>query len=305
MRLATGLAVCAVALAACGSPGPSATDRATVVASTNVYGSIATAVAGGRAEVTSLITDPAADPHSYESTPADALRVGRARVVVLNGAGYDPFMGRLVEAVGGQHAVVDVAEVAAAAGTAHALGESGEPNEHLWYSLPTVRLITDRLAADLGAADPGAAPTYATNARDLDGALDGLTRKVEAIAAAHRGTRVAVTEPLPGYLIEQAGLVDATPTEFSEAVEEDTDPPPAVVQQTLALFTGPQKVRALIVNAQTQTPVTDQVRRAAEAAGVPVVEMTETLPAGVGDYVSWMGAQIDSLAAALDRGPTP
>ncbi len=125
--------------------------------------------------------------------------------------------------------------------------------------------------------------------------------KAEAIGRAHPGARVAVTEPVPGYLIESAGLVDATPPEFAEAVEEDTDPPAAVVAQTLALF-GPDPVRALIVNAQTETPTTDQVRQAAQTGGVPIVEVSETLPAGSGDYLSWMGGQVDALAAALDKG---
>ena len=112
---------------------------------------------------------------------------------------------------------------------------------------------------------------------------------------------MAVTEPVPGYLIEAAGLVDATPPEFAEAIEEDTDPPAAV----LAADPGavrPDPVQALIVNAQTETPTTDQVRQAAQTDGVPIVEVTETLPAGATDYLSWMGGQIDALAAALDRG---
>jgi zinc/manganese transport system substrate-binding protein len=72
-----------------------------------------------------------------------------------------------------------------------------------------------------------------------------------------------------------------------------------VLQETLTLFSG-DPVRALVVNAQTETPSTDQVRETAQTAGVPVVEVTETLPEGTTDYVSWMGAQIDALADALD-----
>ena len=105
---------------------------------------------------------------------------------------------------------------------------------------------------------------------------------------------------MPGYLIESAGLVDATPPEFAKAVEEDTDPPAAVVAQTLQLF-GSDPVRALIVNAQTETPTTDQVRQAAQTGGVPIVEVSETLPAGSVDYLSWMGGQVDALATALDK----
>jgi zinc/manganese transport system substrate-binding protein len=85
-------------------------------------------------------------------------------------------------------------------------------------------------------------------------------------------------------------------------VEEDTDPPVAVIQETLTLF-GNDPVRALVVNAQTATPTTDQVRNAAQTAGVPVVEMTETLPEGTTDYLEWMAAQIDALAGALNQSP--
>src|SRR5690606_19351710 len=104
-------------------------------------------------------------------------------------------------------------------------------------------------------------------------------------------------EPVPGYLVDAAGLVNATPEEYSEAVEEDSDPPAAVLQETLDLFTG-DPVRALILNTQTRTPTTEQVERAAQTAGVPVVDVSETLPEGQTDYVTWMGGQIDALAAA-------
>jgi zinc/manganese transport system substrate-binding protein len=105
---------------------------------------------------------------------------------------------------------------------------------------------------------------------------------------------------VPLYLTDAAGLVDATPPEFSEAVENDTDPPAAVVATTLALFAA-DPVRALLVNAQTRTPVTDQVEQAARAAGVPIVEVGETLPLGTSDYVEWITRQLDGLSDALDR----
>jgi zinc/manganese transport system substrate-binding protein len=287
-------------LAGCGSdaaaPPPAAPADGTipVVASTNVYGSIADAVGGTHVSVSSLVSDPAADPHSFESTPADAAAVAGATLVVHNGGGYDDWMSEVVAGAGGTPTVIDVSEL-----TGQAAG--GEFNEHVWYSLPTVRQLADRIAGDLAAADPAHAAEFTANAEAFAGRVDELQARAQAIGAAHPGARVMVTEPVPGYLIQTAGLVDVTPPEFSEAVEEDTDPPAAVVQQTLdALAT--QQVRALIVNAQTVTPTTEQVRQAAQTDGVPVVEVTETLPAGTTDYTSWMGAQIDALAAALQKG---
>jgi zinc/manganese transport system substrate-binding protein len=305
---AAAAALSVLALAACGSSGsgeqaaaPAGDAPIDVVTSTNVYGSIAQSVGGDRVTVESLIHDPAADPHSYESTPADAARVAAARVVVFNGGGYDDFMPRLVEAGGGDPTLLDVAEIS---GLVPPNGAGEEPatfNEHFWYSLPTVQTVATRLAADLGAADPADAAEFTANAEAFNARVGELLTRAQAIGAAHPGARVAVTEPVPGYLIQSAGLTDVTPPAFTEAVEEDTDPPAAVLQETLALFSG-DPVRALVLNDQTQTPTTDQVQQAAQTAGVPVVDVSETLPAGTTDYVSWMGGQIDALAGALNNG---
>jgi zinc/manganese transport system substrate-binding protein len=293
-------AALAASLAACGSgvPGAAADGKPMIIASTDVYGAIAQAVGGDLVTVTSLIDDPAADPHSYESTPADAAAVARAAIVVANGGGYDDFVQRLVESSGGHPTVIDVV---ALSGLEPPGAESAEFNEHVWYSLPTVQKLAGQLATDLGAADPADAARYTANAQAFSGRIDGLVADTAAIAAAHSGTRVAITEPVPGYLLAAAGLTDVTPPEFTEAIEEDTDPPAAALAATLQLFGPPQPVAALVLNSQTTTPTTDQVRAAAQTGGVPVVEVTETLPPGATDYADWMGAQIDALAAALNR----
>ena len=343
IALVAGLAV---TLTACGGgdPAPAAapTDDAqpVVVTSTDVYGAVARAVGGDLVTVTSLIDDPAADPHSYESTPADAAAMAGAQLVVFNGGGYDAFIPPLIDASGADPAVIDVVELSgleAAAGAAeaaepaaeaegghgHAEGEEahgheegaeegteegteehghehGALNEHVWYSLPTMQQLATRLATDLGALDPDDAAAYTANAEQFSAQIDELITKAEAVAAAHPGARIAVTEPVPGYLLETAGLTDVTPPAFTEAVEEDTDPPAAALAETLALF-GPDPVAVLVANPQTATPSTDQVRAAAQTGGVPIVEFTETLPEGTTDYPSWMGAQIDALAGALDQ----
>jgi zinc/manganese transport system substrate-binding protein len=305
------VALATLTLAGCGAgstPAPAAPSGdapLTVVTSTNVYGSIAQAVGGNRITVTSLINDPAADPHSYESTPADAAKVAGANVVLYNGGGYDDFMQRLVQSAGGKPTVIDVTQLSGlappdASGGAAPAAEASF-NEHFWYSLPTVQKVATQLATDLGAADPAGAAQFTSNAQAFNAKVADLLTKEQAIGAAHPGARVAITEPVPGYLIEAAGLQDVTPPEFTEAIEEDTDPPAAVLQETLALFTG-DPVRALILNAQTETPTTSQVEQAAQTAGVPVVKVSETLPAGVNDYISWMGSEIDAVANALNGG---
>ena len=123
-------------------------------------------------------------------------------------------------------------------------------------------------------------------------------QKTEAtLAEEHAGTGVAITEPVPLYLLDAAGLVNRTPEEFSEAVEEGSDVPPAVLEQTLALFGG-RTVGLLAYNEQASGPQTELVLKAAKDNGVPVVGMTETLPAGL-DYVGWMQGNLDAVGSAL------
>jgi len=289
--LRAGAALVAVLMvAACGSPSPPPAGPS-VVASTDVYGAVASAVGGDTAAVTSLIRSADADPHEYEPTPADTLAVSRATVFVANGGGYDDFATKLYDAASNKPVNVVV--------TALSGFETDAPdfNEHVWYDLPTVKKLADYLATSLGAADQPNANRYLDNAKKFDAQVDGLMTKVAAIKAKHAGVEVAITEPVPGYLLDAAGLVVVTPPEFSEAVEEGTDPPAAVVTANNATFA---EAKVLVENAQTTGPITTQAEQAAAANRVPVVKVTETLPEGVTDYVVWMNGQVDALAAALD-----
>jgi zinc/manganese transport system substrate-binding protein len=290
--LRAGAVLAAVAvLAACGSTPAPTPAGPSVVASTDVYGAIAKAVGGDTVQVTSLIRSAAADPHEYEPTPADTLAVSRATVFVSNGGGYDDFAGKLLDAASAKPISV-VATALSGYDT-----DAPDFNEHVWYDLPTMKKLADYLATALGAADQPSANRYLDNAKKFDAQVDGLMAKVAAIKAKHADAKVAITEPVPGYLLAAAGLVVVTSPEFSEAVEEGTDPPAAVVTANNATFT---EAKVLVENAQTTGPTSTQAEQAAAANGVPVVKVTETLPDGVTDYVVWMSGQVDALAAALD-----
>ncbi|MFT5223527.1 MAG: zinc/manganese transport system substrate-binding protein [Glaciecola sp.] len=292
----------ALALTGCAageSPPVETNDaRITIVASTSVYGDIAATVGGDRVTVTSIIDSPTSHPGEYEPTPSDAAAVAAAQLVLVNGGGYDPFLPPLVDAAGGDRAVLVVTEIS---GLQPAEPADAEFNEHVWFSLNSMQRLATSLADTLGTISPDGAAAFTANAEALNGELDGLLAELETIRAQHAGTRVAATEPLPLYLLEDAGLVNATPDEFMEASEEGTDAPAAIVQQTLELMSGDQPVRVLLLNTQTQTPATDLLQQAALEADVPVVEVNETLPEGSDGFVAWMRDQIAALAAALDQ----
>jgi zinc/manganese transport system substrate-binding protein len=289
------LAVSAL-LAGCGSSSGGTAEpggaTVSVVASTNVYGDIARQIGGDGVRVTSFISDPAQDPHSFEAGTRTRLALSEAGVVIENGGGYDDFMGTLLKGTGSKAEVLNAVEVSGKTAPA-----SEELNEHVWYDLPSVARLADRISAALAKADPGDAETYAANAGAFKARLRTLEGKVAALKAAHAGEGVAITEPVPVYLLEAAGLRNRTPEAFSEAIEEGDDVPPRVLRDTLALFGG-GKVKVLVSNAQTSGPQTEQVEKAAKEGGVPIVPVTETLPAGTG-YISWMDGNIAALREAL------
>jgi zinc/manganese transport system substrate-binding protein len=277
------------------SLSPASASSIAVVTSTNVYGDIVERIGGGREKVTSIIGNPDQDPHSHEADTRNQLALSRAKVVVENGGGYDDFIDRMLHSTDNSSAeVINAVEVSGKAAPA-----GGELNEHVWYDFPTVGKVADRIAVALGKAAPDAAATFIQNAEDFKAGLKPLEAKEAQIKADHGGAEVAITEPVPLYLIEASGLTNATPEEFSEAIEEGDDVSPRTLRDTLALFTG-KKVEALVHNEQTSGPQTEKAERAAEGAGIPVVPVTETLPEGE-DYLGWMTANVDALASALDK----
>ena len=312
-------------LTACGSAdgerGGSAADGPRVVASTTVYADIAEQVAGGNATVESVISDPAADPHSYEASPAAAASVATADLVVYNGAGYDAFVDRALGNAGDVPVVRAVDEYARATGDAvadhdhdhdhdgdddhaddaeDAHADEAGTNEHVWFSLPTVAAVAGQVAEELATIDAEHAEEYRDNARRFADALIPLEEELDAID--DRGHfPYAQTERVGAHLFDAAHLVDLTPPGFLSSIEDDTDPSAADLAATLDLLSE-RRVAFLAFNTQTETPVTARVRAAAEEADLVVVDLSETLPEGTG-YLPWMTGIVDSLATALDSAP--
>jgi zinc/manganese transport system substrate-binding protein len=287
--LASLLAVGTVAaLAACAPTTTPADDgELRIVTSTNVYGDLAATVAGPDAIVTSIIDDPSADPHGFEANPRVQLELAQADVVIANGGGYDDFVDEMLEASGNTTAVVihavDVAKVDVAS------------NEHVWYDYPTVSALVDEIAAALDGLEPDDA--RAARVADLQDGISGLEDRAAALAAEHAGDGVIVTEPVPLYLLSAAGLENLTPADFTEAIEEDTDVAPALLQQVLNLIPD---AAVVVINEQTSGPQTDAVIDIAGESGVPWFGVTETLPEGL-DYVAWQAGLLDLLEDSLTR----
>jgi zinc/manganese transport system substrate-binding protein len=296
-RLIALSALTALTVAACGSHDDTghANGAAKVVTSTNVWGSVATAVAGGHADVKSLLTSDVDDPHSYEATPADAAAIADAALVVINGGGYDHWADDVLK----NHK--NVTTVDAYSLLPHSA--PGEANEHVFYNMAVAKAVAGKIADDLASSDPAHADAYRANAAEFGKKADAIAATEHAIGQQHPGAAVVSTEPVAHYLLAAAGVVDSTPHGFAAAAEEGHDPAPADVAAVLDMING-HKVDALVVNKQTETAVTKQLQDAARKASVPILEVTETLPAGQ-DFLTWQQQTAAALAHQLDTAAAP
>jgi zinc/manganese transport system substrate-binding protein len=295
-----GLSACSAGGQVSGMPGGASpaggSAPVSVVASTNVYGDIAKAVGVSAVTVTSIIDSPDRDPHEYQADAQTKLALSKAQLVIENGGGYDDFVDVMLESASSRPTVINVVNLSGL--DRHPTG-GAEFNEHVWYDIATVKKLTTQLATDLSGAAPEQAASIQANAAAFNSRLSRLQQQEAAIKAEHAGDPVAITEPVPMYLLQAAGLVNKTPEEFSEAIEEDTDAPPGILNETEDLFDEHQ-VKLLAYNEQTTGPQTEAVLAAARRNNIPVVPVTETLPTGQ-SYVPWMQANLEAISAALSQ----
>jgi zinc/manganese transport system substrate-binding protein len=295
LRTWSGLAIPLALWGAVALPTAAAGAQATpvhVVAAENFWGNIAAQIGGRDVHVTSLITSPTADPHLFETSAYDAALLAQAQVVIENGAGYDTWMGSLLSADAGQPRIVNAASVL------HVTGS--DPNPHLWYNVPRVPTVAAAIASALTQAAPADRSTFARNLRTFDSSLQPLDTTLATIKQRFHNVPVAYTERVPGYLLAAANLNVKTPPGFARAVEDGTDPGAADTVAMRQLVIN-HDINVLLYNVQTVTPVTTQIRALAKQHGIPVVGVSETMPASAATYQEWQATQLTALLHALEE----
>jgi zinc/manganese transport system substrate-binding protein len=279
-------------------------DGMTIVSSTNVWGDIAKSVAGDGVRVISIIDSFGQDPHSYEASARDQLAVNEADIVVANGGGYDSFIDVLADAAGGFEILYAYLpdehseEEATAEESTEDGHDHGHENEHVWYDFHVVEDFATRLAEQLGTLDPDGATEYAENLVEFLGEMERLQDDVAMAGQNYQGYSVVSSEPVADYLIDALGFENVTPSEFSQAIEEETDLSPKVLLEVQELLKN-KLVKLFVVNSQTGSSQIDSLVTLAKDNGIAVVEMSELLPEGI-SYSEWMHNNILSIDTALN-----
>jgi zinc/manganese transport system substrate-binding protein len=262
-----------------------------IVAAENFWGSLAQQLGGTHVNVTSIVTDPNADPHEYESSSVNARAMAKAQIVIVNGAGYDDWALKLISANGNPNqTVLNVADL---------LGIPNGTNPHLWYNPTYVNATVKQMYLDLVEMDPKDAGYYRQQYAALNASLAQVDGRMSEIRQQFAGTKVASTESIFVYLANAIGLDLVSPPAFMDAVAEGVDPPAqSVVQFENQLESG--NVSVLIYNEQTVNPLTQQMKQIAAQYNVTIVGVTETIQPPDVTFQTWMNAELLSLQNALN-----
>lgn len=259
-----------------------------VVAAESVYGDLAQQIGGSNVVVTSILTNPSQDPHEFEASASTARQTADAKLVVYNGADYDPWMAKLLSASRApSRSVIEVARL---------VDKRAGDNPHVWYDLAAISALTKVLAETLATLDPAHRSEYAERHAAFERSMRPLSDRIVELRKQYAGSPVTATEPVFGYMADALGLKMRN-GRFQLAVMNGTEPS----AKDIAAFEKDLRTRAvkvLFYNNQTSSALAERMRTIAANASVPVVGVTETEPQGM-TYQQWMMSQLDALARAL------
>jgi zinc/manganese transport system substrate-binding protein len=290
-RLLVLLILSGLALGGTGAAAKS--SRLQVVAAENFWGSIASQLGGDRVEVTSVITSPATDPHDYEPTAADARTIAGARMVIVNGIGYDPWAGKLIAAnpVHGR-TVLTVGDL---------VGIKPGGNPHRWYSPTDVQRVIDQIVRDYTKLDPKDSAYFKQQrARYESRGLAQYRRLIATIKRKYHGVSVGASESIFTPLAQALGLRLLTPPSFLKAISEGTEPT-AKDKTTIDRQIAGRQIKVWVFNSQNSTPDVQRITDAARKHGIQVATITETLVPVSATFQAWQTRQLQTLAAALAK----
>jgi zinc/manganese transport system substrate-binding protein len=280
-----------VVVAGCGGISSASTSGVTVVAAENFWGSIAKQIAGNKADVQSIITNPAQDPHSYEPTSQDARAFATAQLAIVNGVGYDQWAPKLIAAN------ANPAQVVLTVGNLFGLHEGDNP--HRWYDPAEVEVVASTIATDLTKLDPKHATYYQRQLTNFE--TNGLARYhalIGQIRSRYAATRVGASESIFALQAPALGLDLITPARFMKAISEGTE---VSAQDTITTQRqiASHQIKVWVYNSQNAAPAIQRLNALAQADHIPIATVTETLSPENATFEQWQVTQLEGIERAL------
>ena len=235
----------------------------TVIASTNVWGSVAKQLGGRYVDVTSILNNTGTDAHDYEPSTNDISKFQHAQVAILNGAGYDEWAAK---AAGQSKAIVIDA---AAAG-----GKKTGDNPHVWFSAAVRNKTADEITAAYIKLMPSEKAEFEKLNKDWHTEEDDLEAQLQTVAQADGKMPYGAIESVGDYLAQDMGITEA-------------------------LKKGDMKM--LIANSQEKSQLSDQLTDAADSGNIPVVDITEQMPSQYKTLNEWLKAIAEQIQATQKK----
>ncbi|WP_137597717.1 metal ABC transporter solute-binding protein, Zn/Mn family [Paucilactobacillus kaifaensis] len=280
------LTIILVGLAGCNDRSVTTQKPIRVVSSIDFYGEVAQQVAGKYGQVSSVIHSSSVDPHDFEPTTSNAKSVANANVVIQNGAGYDTWMNKLVNASDQKIAHIQVSE--------DLLNKKDGSNEHVWYEPNTMPKLARKLANQFSKLDPSHAKYYQKNATKYVQSLAPINKLTNELKqnVDKNNELVDVSEPVFNYALTNLGY-HVNNQHFAKSIEDGNDPSPADIGKMQADIKE-HKIAFLVVNVQESDHVITNMVKLARKYNVPVLKVAESLPKGL-NYKQWMIKQYQQL----------
>ncbi len=259
-----------------------------VVVSVNQWSSVAQAIGGNAVDITTILNNNDSDPHEFEPDTQAIAMISKAKIVFVNGAGYDEWA--LKAARSGHAIIVDAAQAG---------GISRGQDPHIWFSSKVRNNVAKSYLEALKKADPQDSSQFQQNYDAWEEREEKLDKNIEIAKGELKGKTYAATEPVAFYLAEDLGLKDVTPKDYLHAVATRSEVAAADLHEFTNILDKKQ-VGALFNNIQEKNPTSSLLLNRAQSAGVPIIEVTETRPQKYQTLIEWVQGLVDQIKRIYD-----
>jgi zinc/manganese transport system substrate-binding protein len=281
-----------------------------VVASFTILGDLAKQVGGDDVTVTTLV-GPNGDAHVFQPTPSDAKALKDADVIIINGLGFEGWMGRLIKASDTQAPVITASTGITKTLTLkdtedkshdHDHHHHGSTDPHAWQNVTNGRVYVKTIAEALQKTDPANAKDYGERAAKLDAELAALDAwvKTDIATVPPEKRRVITTHDAFGYFADAYQVTFLAPTGFSTDDEPSAKEMRHLIQQ---IQSG--KTRALFLESMGNPNIIKQLAAETGAVVGPALYTdalsTENGPAAT--YQKMMQYNVTALVKAMQQNP--
>lgn len=294
-----------LAIAAAGMAGQAAAAEAlAVVASFSILGDLTQQIGGERVQVYTLV-GPGADAHVYQPTPSDAKTLSRARLVVVNGLGFEGWIDRLVKSSGyrgklvvASQGVNTLRQARPQPGKHASHDHTGDLDPHAWQDLANARRYVANIATALADADPDNRLVYQANAARLNQeieALDGQLRATFGALPAEK-RKVVTSHDAFAYFGRAYGIRFIAPVGISTDAEPSAGDIGALIRQIRQ-----ERIKAMFIENIADPRLLERISResGARIGGTLYSDSLSKRGSPADSYLGMMRQNAHTLATAL------